>query len=78
MIYMNFWNLNFITISKSNMEVKCSHILQKHKGSRNPVDSYRNKPVTRSLEEARENIKKFRAQIDGNPKIFGELAAQYS
>jgi hypothetical protein len=42
-------------------EVRCSHLLQKHKGSRNPVDSYRNKPITRSLQEARDNIKKFRS-----------------
>lgn len=31
------------------MSVRCAHILQKHTGSRNPVDSYRNKPITRSL-----------------------------
>lgn len=60
------------------MQVRCSHILQKHKGSRNPVDSYRNKPITRSLDEARNNIKNFRAQLDKNPNLFGELASQYS
>lgn len=53
------------------MQVRCSHILQKHKGSRNPVDSYRNKPITRTLDEARNNIKNFRAQLDKNPKLFG-------
>ncbi len=35
------------------MSVQCSHILQKHSGSRRPFDSFRNKPVTRSLNEAR-------------------------
>ena len=33
-------------------EVHCYHILLKHTGSRNPHDSYRNKPVTRSKAEA--------------------------
>ena len=33
-------------------QVKCSHILLKHTESRNPHDSYRNKPVTRSKAEA--------------------------
>ena len=41
------------------MEVRCAHILQKHIGSRNPKDSYRNKAITRSLEEARKNILNF-------------------
>lgn len=60
------------------MQVRCSHILQKHKGSRNPVDSYRNKPVTRTLDEARENIKKFRSEINGDSKKFAEFAKKYS
>ena len=33
-------------------QVRASHILLKHVGSRNPNDSYRKKPVTRSKEEA--------------------------
>ena len=33
-------------------EVQACHILLKHAGSRNPVDSYRNKPVTRTKAEA--------------------------
>ena len=32
--------------------VRASHILLKHTESRNPHDSYRNKPVTRSKAEA--------------------------
>ena len=60
------------------MQVRCSHILQKHTGSRNPVDSFRNKKITRSLEEARQNIKKFREEINGNLAVFGEYAAKYS
>lgn len=33
-------------------EIRCKHILLKHNQSRNPVDSYRNKKITRSKEEA--------------------------
>ncbi len=50
-------------------KVKCSHILQKHTGSRNPVDSYRNKKITRSAEEALANIIKIRAEIDSYDKF---------
>lgn len=59
-------------------QVQCSHILQKHVGSRNPVDSYRNKPITRSLQEARQNIENFRQQIGNDPKKFAEIASQFS
>ena len=45
------------------MKVRCAHILQKHTGSRNPHDSYRDKPITRSLNEARQNIANFQAQL---------------
>lgn len=60
------------------MEIRCAHILQKHTGSRNPNDSYRNKPITRSLEEARANIRQFQAQLQDKPQLFGDLAAEYS
>ena len=33
-------------------QVRAAHILLKHTGSRNPHDSYRNKPVTRSKADA--------------------------
>jgi NIMA-interacting peptidyl-prolyl cis-trans isomerase 1 len=33
-------------------EVRCKHILLKHLQSRNPTDSYRNKKVTRTKEQA--------------------------
>jgi hypothetical protein len=44
-------------------KVVCSHILQKHINSRNPVDSYRNIKITRSESEALKNIEDIRAQI---------------
>ena len=33
------------------MSVQCAHILQKHSGSRNPVDRLRNKTITRSKQQ---------------------------
>ena len=36
--------------------VKCSHILLKHKGSRNPMDRLRNKQITRSKQEAIDGV----------------------
>jgi NIMA-interacting peptidyl-prolyl cis-trans isomerase 1 len=60
------------------MEVRCAHILQKHKGSRRPIDSYRNTPVTRTIEEARANIQGFLKQVREDPKLFKEIATKYS
>jgi len=58
--------------------IQCSHILQKHSGSRRPFDSYRNKPVTRSIEEATANIKKFREDIFNKKANFADVAKNYS
>jgi NIMA-interacting peptidyl-prolyl cis-trans isomerase 1 len=60
-------------------KVRCSHILQKHKNSRNPVDSYRNKKITRTPEEALENIQKIRQALEENGMDnFGTYAKEYS
>jgi NIMA-interacting peptidyl-prolyl cis-trans isomerase 1 len=60
-------------------KVTCSHILQKHINSRNPVDSYRNKKITRSESEALQNIEAIRAEIEKlGLETFGEFAAKYS
>jgi NIMA-interacting peptidyl-prolyl cis-trans isomerase 1 len=58
-------------------QVRCSHILQKHNLSRNPFDSYRNKKVTRSKDEAMENILKIRDQCN-NFENFCKLAKDFS
>lgn len=58
-------------------QVRAAHILQKHTGSRNPFDRYRNKQVTRSKEEAIANINQIREQIS-NQEDFLRLAEQYS
>ena len=60
-----------------SQQVRAFHILQKHTGSRNPNDSYRKKPITRSLDEARENIKNFSKQIQ-SMEDFTKIAAEYS
>ncbi len=39
-----------------NSEIRVKHILLKHTGSRNPFDSYRKKPITRSKEDAIKGI----------------------
>ena len=60
--------------------IRCSHILQKHTKSRNPKDSYRNKIITRSPEEALENIKKIREELvtKGIQENFAKIAYQLS
>jgi NIMA-interacting peptidyl-prolyl cis-trans isomerase 1 len=58
-------------------KVTCSHILQKHINSRNPNDSYRNKKITRSPEEALKNIQEIKQQYESGAS-FESLAEKYS
>jgi peptidyl-prolyl cis-trans isomerase NIMA-interacting 1 len=58
-------------------EVRCLHILQKHTGSRNPNDSYRNKVITRSKEEAIANVTKFKDEIKGE-EDWNRIAQEFS
>ena len=57
--------------------VRCSHILLKHAGSRNPMDRLRNKQVTRSKQEAIDGITQIRASLE-NGDDFAKLAEQFS
>ncbi|KAM3139800.1 PPIC-type PPIASE domain [Paramecium bursaria] len=59
-------------------KVQASHILQKSTKSRNPVDRYRNVKITRSEEEAMNNIIHIRNQLENNLDKFAQLAEQYS
>ncbi|CAI2383254.1 unnamed protein product [Moneuplotes crassus] len=59
-------------------EIRVKHILQKHTLSRNPHDSYRDKPITRSKEEAIENIEKIRDAIINDGKSFADIASEIS
>ena len=58
-------------------EVRVKHILQKHTGSRNPNDSLRNKPITRTKDEAIENIRKFKEQIK-TQEDWDRIAQEFS
>ena len=58
-------------------QVRAAHILLKHTGSRNPHDSYRNKPVTRSKQDAIEGITQVRSQIQSQDD-FVRIAQEIS
>lgn len=58
-------------------EIRVLHILQKHTGSRNPNDSYRKKPITRSKQEAIDNITRFKSEIK-SMEDWNRIAQQYS
>ncbi|XP_013099779.1 putative peptidyl-prolyl cis-trans isomerase dodo [Stomoxys calcitrans] len=57
-------------------EVRCSHLLVKHSGSRRP-SSWREEKITRSKEEAKEILEDYRKQIE-NGASLDELAQKYS
>lgn len=57
--------------------VKASHILVKHKDSRRP-SSWRQDEITRTKEEAIEELKKYIGIIDSGEETFEELAEKYS
>jgi NIMA-interacting peptidyl-prolyl cis-trans isomerase 1 len=58
-------------------QVRAKHILLKHSGSRNPVDSYRNRPVTRSQDEALSGILGIKARLEAGEN-FDTIANQVS
>ncbi|EAS06520.1 peptidyl-prolyl cis-trans isomerase (macronuclear) [Tetrahymena thermophila SB210] len=65
----------------NSQTIRAAHILQKHRGSRNPLDRVRNVQVTRTLDEAKKNVAAFREQImkSADPqKTFMEIAQKYS
>ncbi|KAL0951874.1 hypothetical protein HGRIS_008534 [Hohenbuehelia grisea] len=58
-------------------QVRASHLLVKHSGSRRP-SSWKEPNITRSKEEAIEILRGYQQQIGNDAKVFGELAAQHS
>ena len=56
-------------------EVAAKHILLKHIGSRNPNDSYRKKPVTRSFEDAMAGILQVQQRLRAGEN-FDDLARE--
>lgn len=51
-------------LSHMNIQIGCKHILLKHNKSRNPIDKFRNKNITRDLVESKKELKLFRIEID--------------
>ncbi|GIY88913.1 putative peptidyl-prolyl cis-trans isomerase dodo [Caerostris darwini] len=58
-------------------QVRCSHLLVKHRDSRRP-SSWREENITRTKEEALEIIEAFREQLITGKNTFEELASKYS
>ncbi|KAJ7492266.1 hypothetical protein FB451DRAFT_1165396 [Mycena latifolia] len=58
-------------------QVRASHLLVKHSGSRRP-SSWKETNITRSKEEAIEILRGYQAQIGTSADKFGELASQHS
>ncbi|KAG8941031.1 hypothetical protein FRC04_004810 [Tulasnella sp. 424] len=58
-------------------QVRASHLLVKHRGSRRPA-SWKESNITRSKEEAIEILRGYQKEIDGDPQKFAELASLHS
>eukprot|EP01118_Nematostelium_gracile_P010540 TRINITY_DN3645_c0_g1_i1.p1 TRINITY_DN3645_c0_g1~~TRINITY_DN3645_c0_g1_i1.p1 ORF type:complete len:191 (+),score=43.72 TRINITY_DN3645_c0_g1_i1:42-575(+) len=58
-------------------EIRASHLLVKHKDSRNP-SSWKESKVTRTKEEAAEMVEEFRKRIEDGEITFAELATTES
>ncbi|KAI9912742.1 hypothetical protein PsorP6_005620 [Peronosclerospora sorghi] len=58
-------------------QVRASHLLIKHKGSRRPASRLSNN-ITRSKEEAIAQLRELRAQIVSGQAKFEDLAKEYS
>lgn len=63
--------------SSTPSEIRCSHLLVKHKGSRRP-SSWRQETITRTKEEAQEVLEEYRKQIEDGEATLDELAEKYS
>ncbi|KAH7956416.1 peptidyl-prolyl cis-trans isomerase NIMA-interacting 1 [Rhipicephalus sanguineus] len=58
-------------------QVRCSHILVKHRESHRPF-SWREERISRTRDEALAHIERYRDQIVSGEKTFEELAITYS
>jgi len=58
-------------------QVRASHLLVKHRGSRRP-SSWKEANITRSKEEAIAMLQQYSGEINGSPAKFAELARQHS
>jgi len=58
-------------------QVRASHLLVKHSGSRRPA-SWKNSHITMSEDEARQILKGYQSEIGQDPTKFAELASKHS
>ncbi|EGO05378.1 hypothetical protein SERLA73DRAFT_174507 [Serpula lacrymans var. lacrymans S7.3] len=58
-------------------QVRASHLLVKHKGSRRPA-SWKESNITRSQDEAIAILRGYQAEIGGSAEKFAELASKHS
>ncbi|KAJ6463748.1 hypothetical protein DFH09DRAFT_1226899 [Mycena vulgaris] len=63
--------------SKRSGQVRASHLLVKHSGSRRP-SSWKESNITRSKEEAIEILRGYQTQIGTSADTFSELALKHS
>ncbi|KAK8765432.1 peptidyl-prolyl cis-trans isomerase NIMA-interacting 1-like [Amblyomma americanum] len=63
--------------SKAKDEVRCSHLLVKHRDSRRP-SSWREEKITRTRDEALALVKGYREQIESGKATFDDLASKFS
>merc|ERR1712106_462633 len=63
--------------SGESVDVQCSHLLVKHRDSRNPK-SWRNSNITMSKEEALAQLKEYNDMIVSGQRTFEELASEVS
>ncbi|KAJ6575492.1 rotamase-domain-containing protein [Mycena capillaripes] len=69
--------INAAQESKRSGQVRASHLLVKHSGSRRP-SSWKENKITRPKEEAIEILRGYQAQIGTSAEKFSELALQHS
>lgn len=63
--------------SATKAQVRCSHLLVKHRDSRRP-SSWREENITRTKDEALALIQGYREQIVSGKATFDDLASQFS
>jgi NIMA-interacting peptidyl-prolyl cis-trans isomerase 1 len=65
------------TLAPQDGKIRAAHLLVKHRDSRRPA-SWREARITRSIEEAREQIEKHQEQMKHHGKTLSELATTES
>ncbi|GJJ11881.1 hypothetical protein Clacol_006119 [Clathrus columnatus] len=73
----NLPGAELLSNSFASGQVRASHLLIKHRGSRRP-SSWKEDRITRSQEEAETILRGFQNQINGDPIKFAELATIHS